>query len=72
MSQLDRSAGTSGDAACMSNGSEKLAKEIINRLIGELVDPTIMLLYLYSNTACVNVIHQAKNKRDSYRLLKGK
>ena len=42
------------------------------RVIGLLIDPIIGVRVWYSNTIVVNVIPQAKNRRDSYKLLKGK
>jgi hypothetical protein len=56
----------------MFSGSDNPAKPVIKRVIGLLIDPIIGVRVWYSNTIVVNVIPQAKNRRDSYKLLKGK
>jgi len=56
----------------MFSGSDKLANPTTNKLMGLLIDPIIDVSVLYSKTILVNVIPQARNIRDSYRLLKGK
>jgi len=72
MSQFDLSAGTNGDGACILSGKDKPAKPTTKSEIGVLIAPRIEDCVFCSRKALVNVIPQAKNIRDSYRLLSGK
>ena len=63
INQLDFKAGTKGESA---------AKPTIKRTIRLLTAPIREILILNFITIVVNVTPQAKNNKDSYKLLKGK
>jgi hypothetical protein len=69
---LDFNAGTSGDGACILSGSDNPANPVIKSDMGLLIEPIIGVRVLNSRTMVVKVIPQARNSKDSYRLLNGK
>jgi hypothetical protein len=69
---LDFNAGTSGDGACILSGKDNPANPVIKRDIGLLMEPIIEVLVLNSKIIVVKVIPQARNNKDSYKLLNGK
>jgi len=72
VSQFDCNEGTKELDFCISGERVKFAKPSINRIIGIKMDPTSVLLILNSKYKhSINNI-QAKNIRDSYKLLNGK
>ena len=72
INQFDFSAGTSGDGACILSGKDKPANPTTKSEIGLLIAPIMEVRVLYSRTKLVKVIPQAKNIKDSYKLLNGK
>ena len=64
-SQLERRAGTRGEASCSRSGRAKLAKATQPRAIGVAAAGTRGLGQLRSTSSCTSVQPQARKQRDS-------
>ena len=57
---------------CIASGNDKLANPVTNKDIGVLIDPIMETFERSSIMTPNDVIPQAKNIKDSYKLLNGK
>jgi hypothetical protein len=72
MSQFDFKAGTRGEGACIFSGKDNPANPTTKSEIGLLTEPINPMRALFSIKILVDVNPQARNIKDSYKLLNGK
>ena len=66
INQLDFNAGINGAIFCISVGRLKIAKEFINKVVGDRIAPTKLFCVVFSKIMWIKLKPHDKKIKDSY------